>query len=101
MLNFQDLKFSLLLSQQRISQSELLLGTSTLKRIMCYSLYNLGVNRQDISMTLNMSPGTIRSTIRAINQGGISAFTDRRKKTTKIDKIPLIETLKVFVNVET
>ncbi len=91
--------FSPKLSQQRIEQSQSILGVSVLKRLLCFSLYNLGVNRSNLSNTLKMPPGTVRSTIRAINQGGIAAFEDRRKKITITDiSPPLLQTQKISVN---
>ncbi len=100
MINCQDLVFNLRLSQQRINKTESILGNSTFSRIMCYSLYNLGVNRENISKALNMPAGTVRSTIRAINRGGPAAFDDRRKKPPTVVSTPLPQTQKATVNIE-
>lgn len=85
MINCQDLIFSFKLSQQRMTQSKNILGSSIFNRIMCFSLHNLGVNRKNFSTILNMPLGTVKSTIRAINHGGVGAFYDRRQKIAKID----------------
>ncbi len=100
MINCQDLVFSIKLSQQRMAQSETVLGRSKLNRIMCFSLYNLGVNRKKISAALNMPPGTVKSTIRAITQGGVAAFDDRRKKITTDISPPSHPTQKAIVNID-
>ena len=83
-----------------MAQSKILLGKSTLNRIMCFSLYNLGVNRTNLSTILNMPPGTVKSMIRAINKGGTSAFDDRRKKNTMIDYSPSPPIQKAIVKIE-
>jgi len=98
MINCQDLKFSPILCCQRISNAESILGTRVFNRIICFALYHLGAKRQNISDVLNMPPGTVRSTIRAIHQGGLAAFEDRRKKITTIVSPPLQRTQKAFVN---
>ena len=98
MINCQDLNFSPILCRQRISHAESVLGTRVFNRIICFALYHLGAKRQNISDVLNMPPGTVRSTIRAIHQGGLAAFEDRRKKITTIVSPPLQRTQKAFVN---
>ncbi|KPA16312.1 hypothetical protein MHK_003483 [Candidatus Magnetomorum sp. HK-1] len=99
MINYQNLIFSFKLSQQRMDQSENIIENSTLNRIMCFSLYNLGVNRKNISTALNMPPGTVKSTIRAINQGGIAAFNDRRKTNTRVLPSPPPTSHKAIVKI--
>ena len=98
MINCQNLNFSPILCRQRISNAESVLGTRVSNRIICFALYHLGAKRQNISDVLNMPPGTVRSTIRAIHQGGLAAFEDRRKKITTIVSPPLQRTQKAFVN---
>ncbi len=100
MINSQDLIFSFKLSQQRMAQSENILGSSIFNRIMCFSLHNLGVNRKNLSTVLNMPLGTVKSTIRAINQGGVGAFDDRRQKITKIITPPSPPKQKAIVHIE-
>ena len=100
MINCQDLIFSFKLSQQRMAQSENILGSSIFNRIMCFSLHNLGVNRKNLSTVLNMPLGTVKSTIRAINQGGVGAFDDRRQKITKIITPPSPPKQKAIVHIE-
>ncbi len=100
MINYRDLNFSFKLSLQRMVQTENILGRSILNRIMCFSLYNLGVNRKNISTALNIPLGTVKSIIRAINQGGIVAFDDRRKKITTVVTSPSPPIQKTIVNIE-
>lgn len=98
MINCQGLNFSPILFRQRISHAKSVLGTPVFNRIICFALYHLGAKRPNISDILNMPPGTVRSTIRAIHQGGLAAFEDRRKKITTIVSPPLQHTQKAFVN---
>jgi transcription initiation factor IIE alpha subunit len=98
MINCQDLKFSPMLCRQRIPHAESILGTSVFNRIICFALYHLGAKRQNISDLLNMPAGTVRSIIRAIHQGGLAAFEDRRKRIPTIVSPPLQRTQKAFVN---
>ena len=99
MINCQRIVFSPKLSQRRMEQSESVLGADVLNRLLCFALYNLGVNRTDLSNILKAPPGTIKSTIRAINRGGLTAFEDRRRKKSSTTNIspPLQQTQKVFV----
>ena len=98
MINCQGLKFSPILCRQRIPHAESILGTPVFNRIICFALYHLGAKRQNISDVLNMPSGTVRSTIRAIHQGGLAAFEDRRKKISTIVSPPLQRTHKAFVD---
>ncbi len=100
MINCQDLNFSIKLSQQRIAQSKSILGSSVFNRIMCFALYNLGANRSDLSKTLDMPPGTVRSTIRAVCKGGSAAFEDRRKKTKGVVSPPLQQIEKISAHID-
>ena len=98
MINCQGLKFYPILCRQRIPHAKSILGIPVFNRIICFALYHLGAKRQNISDVLNMPPGTVRSTIRAIHKGGLAAFEDRRKKIATIVSPPLQRTQKAFVN---
>ena len=79
MLIGQNILFCDKLSQQRMAQAEKILGAKVIKRIICFVLYLLGVERKSISNLLITPPGSVRSIIRAVLHGGISVFEDRRK----------------------
>ncbi len=98
MINCQGLKFYPILCRQRIPHAKSILGIPVFNRIICFALYHLGAKRQNISDVLNMPPGTVRSTIRAIHKGGLAAFEDRRKKIATIVSPPLQLTHKAFVD---
>ncbi len=89
MINCQNIIFSEKLSQQRLTQFNAILGNRLLNRIICFALFLLGVDRESISNTLHIPPGTIRSLIRAIRTKGISGIEDRRRKYSSF--IPLAE----------
>ena len=82
MINGQEISFSNVLSQQRMTRAQKVLGTKVVNRILCFALYLLGVDRKSISDLLNTAPGSIRSIIRAIFHSGLSAFEDRRRSTS-------------------
>lgn len=58
------------------------MGAKVIKRIICFALYLLGVDRKSISDLLNIPPGSTRSIIRAVFCGGLAAFEDRRRRTS-------------------
>jgi transposase len=63
-----------------MSQAIQLFGASVLQRVLSYSLYVLGVNRNAISQAMGISSETAKSIIKTINRDGLSAFEDRRRK---------------------
>lgn len=79
-MDCQDLKFSPNLSEERIERAEQVLGKKTLRKLICFVLYLLGVDRASLSSFIKMPAGTIRSLIRSINNQGLNAFEDKRKK---------------------
>jgi len=81
-MNCENLYFSQKLSEQRIAQANAILGTNTVRKILGYALFLLGVDRSAISSLLNMPVGTIRSLVRVMSQRGLSAFEDQRAKTS-------------------
>ncbi|WP_155311648.1 hypothetical protein [Desulfosarcina ovata] len=78
--NCQDLSFSGKLSRERIDRALEALGANVIRRLLCFALYLLGLNRQNIAKTLDMPAETVKSTIRTIINDGLSALQDRRRR---------------------
>ena len=78
--NCQDFSFSDKLSRDRIDRAQEALGTIVIKRILCFALYLLGVNRQDIGKSIDLPAETVKSIIKALMKDGISALEDRRRQ---------------------
>lgn len=97
MINSQNISFSNELSGQRMARAQKVLSTKVVNRILCFALYLLGADRKSISNVLKTPPGSIRSIIRAIFHGGLSAFEDRRRSTSTF--LPLQETKRVNLTV--
>jgi transposase len=80
MIDCQKIRFSQNLSNDRISSANNIFGGKVVKRILAFSLFLLGGNRNDISESLDISANTMKSNIRALHSDGIAAFEDRRQK---------------------
>ena len=79
MIDCQNAFFSRELQQQRLTQAQGLLGQNVVRRILCFALYLLGVDRSLIAELIDIPPGTIRSVLRAILHDGLPALEDRRR----------------------
>jgi hypothetical protein len=64
---------------QRAFQS---LGQRVVQRILCFSLYLLGVNRRAIGQVLDIPAETAKSIIKAVGKKGLLALEDRRHRTS-------------------
>jgi transposase len=80
LIDCQNLVFSNQLSESRINQARQSIGASVIHRVLCYSLYLLGVNRKAVGQVLSIPTETAKSIIKAINRDGIVAFEDRRRQ---------------------
>jgi len=78
--NCQDFSFSDKLSRNRIDRALEAFGTIVINRILCFALYLLGVNRQDIGKSIDLPAETVKSIIKALMKDGISALEDRRRQ---------------------
>lgn len=78
--NCQAFSFSDKLSWDRIDRAQEAFGTIVIKRILCFALYLLGVNRQDIGKSIDLPAETVKSIIKALMKDGISALEDRRRQ---------------------
>jgi DNA-binding CsgD family transcriptional regulator len=88
----QELNFSQHLMAERLQRARLVLGDKIIKRILCYSLFILGVHRNKIADILQLPENTVRSMLKTIHKAGLPGFTDRRETTTKIEAIPVYQT---------
>ena len=61
-ISCQRLKFDTVLSQDRTKKAIEFFGANVIKRILCFALYLLGVNRSSIANQLEMPLGTMKST---------------------------------------
>ncbi len=84
------LSFSPELSSKRLSKAQLIFGKKVIKRIICFCLYILGVQRIEISKALKLPENTVRIMLKTILRDGFEAFFDRRKKGGLISKNDLL-----------
>lgn len=80
LINCQSINFNQTLSSNRLEAASRRFGEKLVKRIIAFSLFLLGANRQDIADKLQLSVNTIKSNIKALHSDGIAAFEDRRQK---------------------
>jgi transposase len=88
MIDCQRIDFSQKLCQERYARIKSVLGPAVVRRILCFALYLLGATRKTISDALKVPPGSVRTTIRAIQQGGLPAFEDRRRRSSSFQPQP-------------
>ena len=81
-LDCRNLTFSPSLAQDRMQRAIRILGQGVVHRILCFSLYLLGVNRTAIAQTLGIPTDTAKSIIKAVTKKGLSALEDRRQRTS-------------------
>lgn len=79
-IDCQKLAFSASLSQDRMQRALRALGETVVQRILCFSLYLLGVNRRAIGEALDIPAETAKSIIKAMEKNGLPALEDRRHR---------------------
>lgn len=79
LIDCQDLPFSPRLSESRMDLAQESFGVGAIRRLLCFALYLLGVNRNAIGKALGIPADTAKSMIKAVNQNGFAAFEDRRR----------------------
>lgn len=79
-INCQAFSFSDKLSKDRIHRAQGPLGRIVIRRILCFALYLLGLNRQDIGKSLHLPAETVKSIIKALMTDGLGALEDRRRR---------------------
>jgi transposase len=80
LIDCRSLTFSPQLSESRMGQARESFGAGVIQRILCFTLYLLGLNRSAIGRTLGIPPDTAKSIIKAVKRDGLRAFEDRRLK---------------------
>ena len=99
MIDCQKAFFSQELQQKRLSRAQGVLGTNVVRRILCFALYLLGVDRSSVADLIDIPPGTIRSVVRAILHNGLPALEDRRRASSTF-LAPQQRTMKIKVQME-
>jgi len=95
LINCQNLIFSPQLSRNRTDQTQQTLSSVVIQRILCFSLYLLGLNRRAIGQSLNIPSETAKSIIKAVNKDGLGALEDRRHRFStflpkaRLDPLPI------------
>ena len=80
LIDCRSLTFSPQLSESRMGQAWESLGAGVIQRILCFTLYLLGLKRSAIARTLGIPPDTAKSIIKAVKRDGLRAIEDRRLK---------------------
>jgi DNA-binding transcriptional ArsR family regulator len=89
LIDCQELAFSPALSERRIAQAAQSFGLGVIRRILCFALYLLGVERSAIGQSLQIPSDTAKSIIKAVLRDGLAAFEDRRRSTRFRPPAPL------------
>jgi hypothetical protein len=79
-INCQVLPFSDKLSRNRIDRALEAFGGIVIRRLLCFALYLLGLNRKDIGKSLDLPAETVKSIIKVLMMEGLSALEDRRRR---------------------
>lgn len=80
MLNYpSDLSFSETHRIKRLQRACALLGQTTVRRLLGYSLFLLGANREETARWLEMPVGTFFSFLNRVEDYRLDAFCDRRQ----------------------
>lgn len=82
-IDCQGHAFSPALSERRIAQAGESFGLGVIRRILCFALYLLGLERSAIGRSLGIPSDTAKSIIKAILRDGLAAFEDRRRSTAR------------------
>jgi len=77
-ISCQNLSFNSTLSQERINRATHIFGIAVIRRILCFSLYLLGMTRTSIAKLIGMPTDSAKTIIKNIYNNGIPAFEDRR-----------------------
>lgn len=84
LIDCRSLTFSPQLSESRMGQARKSFGAGVIQRILCFTLYLLGLNRSAIGRTLGIPPDTAKSIIKVVKRDGIKALEDRRLKSSTL-----------------
>lgn len=79
-IDCRNLTFSSRLARDRMQRAQQALGQNVVQRMLCFSLFLLGLNRAAIAQALKIPAETAKSIIKAVNRDGICALEDRRHR---------------------
>ena len=82
-IDCRSLTFLPRLSETRMVQAQESFGVGAIRRLLCFALYLLGLDRSAIGRALGMPADTAKSIIKAVNQNGFAAFEDRRRSVSR------------------
>lgn len=82
-IDCRSLTFSPRLSETRMVRAQESFGVGAIRRLLCFALYLLGLDRSAIGRALGMPVDTAKSIIKAVNQNGFAAFEDRRHSVSR------------------
>lgn len=82
MIDCQKAFFSSSLQQKRLKQARSVLGERVIDRLLCFTLFLLGIQRSTIAELLDAPPGTVRSVVRSVLHDGLPALEDRRSSSS-------------------
>lgn len=80
MLDCRSMNFSPKLARCRLAAAQAVFGEAMLRRILAFTLFIFGVKRSEITETLGMPAGTVRSLVRRVLNIGLDGFVDHRRK---------------------
>ena len=99
-MDCRNIEFSQTLSAERIQRVQAMLNQNVIQRMLCFSLYLLGVNRGLIGQMLGIPTETVKSIIKTISKNGLCALEDRRYRTSAFTNPPIqqVEKAQVFTD---
>lgn len=89
-MDCQHLQFSQKQSEKRMKRAVKILPIEVLQKILCFSLYLLGVKRKAIADLMGMPQESVKTGISKVMKHGLSGFSDRRKSEEKFIPQPLL-----------
>ena len=87
MINFRSLKIKPQLQQDRLNRVIPILGEDVVRRLLCFALYLLGVDRPMISDVMAVSPESLRTFIRGVKKRGLPGLEDHRHRSSSFLRV--------------
>ena len=81
-MNCDQFEFSSERSHQRIEQARTIFGDRIVDRILAWALFLLGASKPMICAALDIKPGSLRTLLHRVQNQGLGALEDRRRKTS-------------------
>lgn len=100
MLNYQNIHFSEILSQNRINIAYNTFGQTIIKRVLCFAFFLLGASRSSIAEYLNIPVDTVKSFLKRIFKKGLNALEDGRHKSSSFLPIRQESVFKTSLSVQ-